>query len=91
MYISKIKMKLGCYNSQLLTEIDEVFVEGCVDPGFYKKATIHDYLKNHPGTIQVKAPPYPDVIPATSIYGEKYVKSAANSYVRDNLLSLPRV
>lgn len=91
MYASKIKMQRGCYNSQNLLEIDEIYLEGCNTPGFYKKEDIHDHLNNYPGTIQVNIWPYPNVVPATSAYGEKYVRSAPNSSQHDNLLSLPRV
>ena len=90
MYATKIKMKQGCYYSQDLTEIDEVYIEDCRTPGFYKKSVLHDHIKEYPGSIQVKIYPFPTIIPAVSIYGEKYVKSTPNSTLRDNLLSLPR-
>ena len=90
MYATKIKMQQGCYNSQSLLEIDSVYIEGCTNPGFFKKATLHNYLKDNPGTIKVKIAPYPEVIPATSPRGEKYVKSAPNDHTYDNLLDLPR-
>ena len=90
MYATKIKMQRGCYYSQSLLEIDEIYIEGCNNPGFFKKAVLHDYLKEHPGAIQVNIYPYPDVVPAVSIHGEKYVRSSPNSSERDNLLSLPR-
>lgn len=90
MYATKIKMKPGCRYSQDLMEIDEIFIEGCQTPGFYKKANVHDFVKNNPRTLFVKIPPYPEVLPATSMYGEKYVRSSPNSTLRDNLLSLPR-
>ena len=90
MYATKIKMQRGCYYSQSLLEIDEIYIEGCDNPGFFKKAVIHDYLKEHPSSIQVKIYPYPNVVPALSINGEKYVRSSPNSNERDNLLSLPR-
>ena len=91
MFATKIKMKSGSYNSDQLTEIDEVYIEGCTNPGFYKKAVLHDYLKNHPGSIKVKISPYPELIPATSANYEKYVRSTPDEYKRDNLLNLPRV
>lgn len=91
MYATKIKMKPGCYSSQDLIEIDEIYIEGCDNPGLFKKADIHDYVKDHPSTIQVKIFPYPNVIPAISSRGEKYVRSTPNEYTHDNLLDLPRV
>ena len=91
MYATQIKMMPGCGNSQKAVEIDEIYVEGCRDPGFYKKAVLHDYLKDNPGTIKVKISPYPDLVPATSARGEKYVRSAPDEYTHDDLLDLPRV
>ena len=90
MYATKIKMQHGCYSSQSLLEIDSIFVEGCTNPGFFKKETLHVFLKRSPGTIQVNIWPYPAVIPATSSKGEKYVRSTPNDYTHDNLLDLPR-
>ena len=91
MYATKIKMMPGCGNSQKAVEIDEIYIEGCKDPGFYKKAVLHDYLKDNPGMIKVKISPYPTLIPATSSRGEKYVRSAPDEYKHDDLLDLPRV
>lgn len=90
MYATRIRMNPGCYNSSSLTEIDSIYIEGCNNPGFFKKAVIHDYLKEEPGMIQVKIWPYPNVIPAISSKGEKYVRSTPNDYMHDNLLDLPR-
>ena len=90
-YATKIKMRTGCRNSKKLTEIDFIYLEGVDRPGFYTKEAIHDYLKVYPGTIKVNISPYPDVIPAVSIYREKFVKSEPNQYGDDNLLCLPRV
>ena len=90
-YATKIKMRTGCRDSQKLTEIDSIYLEGVDKPGVYSKESIHDYLKTYPGTIKVNLRPYPDVIPAVSIYREKYVKSEPNQYGDDNLLCLPRV
>jgi hypothetical protein len=84
-------MRTGCRDSQKLTEIDSIYLEGVDKPGFYAKESIHDYLKTYPGIIKVNLRPYPDVIPAVSIYREKYVKSEPNQYGDDNLLCLPRV
>ena len=88
MYATKIKMMPGCGNSQKAVEIDEIYIEGCKDPGFYKKAVLHDYLKDNPGTIKVKIS---DLVPATSSRGEKYVRSAPDEYTHDDLLDLPRI
>ena len=90
MYAIKIKMKSGCRNSQRLDEIDEIYVEGCTNPGYFKKATLHDYVKEHSDSIRVKIQPYPSLIHATSAKGEKYVKSTPNDNTHDNLLDLPR-
>jgi hypothetical protein len=90
MKVTKIKMKSGCYYSANLIEIDELYVEGCTNPGYFKKAVIHDYLISNPGSICVNKYPYPKITPAVSNNGEKYVKSVPNDYTYDNLLALPR-
>lgn len=90
LYATKIKMRPGSRASQSLTEIDSIYLSGFQSLGFYPKESIHAFLKENPGSIQVGVSPYPTVIPATSIYGEKYVKSTPNAFGRDNLLSLPR-
>lgn len=89
-FATKIHMMDGCYYSNNVEEIDSIYLEGCSNPGFFKKGVLHDYLKENPGTIKVKVSPYPTVVPAVSSRGEKYVKSSPNSYTRDNLLDLPR-
>ena len=90
MYATKIRMQQGHYTSQNLLEIDSIYIEGCKNPGFFKKSVLHDYLNENPGTIKVDIAPYPAVIPATSPKGEKYVRSAPNNHTYDNLLDLPR-
>ena len=83
-------MKPGCGNSNDLLEIDSIYISECANPGFFKKEKLHDYLKKNPGSIQVNIPPYPNVIPAISVNGEKYVRSSPNNSSNDNLLCLPR-
>lgn len=90
MYAMKIKMQQGHYTSQNLLEIDSIYIEGCTNPGFFKKAVLYDHLKKNPGTIKVNISPYPAVVPAISPKGEKYVRSAPNDHTYDNLLDLPR-
>ena len=51
MKATKIKMRPGCRSSQSLLEIDQVYITGCKEPGYYKKEDLHDHLKKHPGTI----------------------------------------
>ena len=87
-FATKIKMKHGCYNSNDLTEIDQVYINGS---GWCDKSYLHDYLKSHPHTIKVNYHPYPYLIPRLSSHYEKYVCSEANYTTKDNLLSLPRV
>lgn len=90
MRATKIRMKSGCYTSMDLTEIDQIYITGCVREGFYPKGNVHDHVKANPGDIFVNIPPYPDLIPATSSRGEKYVRSTPNGTINDNLLRLPR-
>lgn len=91
MKATKIKMKSNTGNSNNLLEIDSIYIEGCDNPGFFNKEAVHDYLVKNNEAIYVDIYPYPKCIPATSYYGEKYVKSAPDNTVRDNLLNLPRV
>lgn len=90
MYAKKIKMQPGCTYSNNTQEIDEIYVDGCNNPGFFKKEVLHDYLKKNPNSIKVNIYPYPDLIPATSSRSEKYVRSEPNDTPNDNLLKLPR-
>ncbi len=91
MLATKIKMKPGCGTSNNFLEIDSIYLTGLPDEDFYKKEIIHNYLIENPGDIQVNIYPYPDLIPATSARGEKYVRSESNNLTQDNLLRLPRV
>jgi hypothetical protein len=82
-------MKRQCTTPTLL-EISDIYVDGSNPSGFFTKETLHDYVKEHPGSIKVFIEPYPALIPVISTSGEKYVKSTPNSSRIDNLLSLPR-
>ncbi|MCM1159838.1 MAG: DUF3892 domain-containing protein [Roseburia sp.] len=90
MKATKIKMKTGCSNSTKTTEIAQIYIEDCTNPGYYAKADIYDHLKVNPNSIYVNLPPYPDLIPALSSNYEKYVRSEPNDTPSDNLLKLPR-
>lgn len=90
MKATKIKMKPSCGSSNDLTEIDQIYIVGAQPDGYYSKATVHDYLKKHPNSVQVNIYPYPDLQPMISSNGEKYVRSEPDSTGRDNLLRLPR-
>lgn len=90
MKATKIKIKSGCANSWKTTEIDQIYIEGCTNPGFFKKADLYDYLKENPNSIYVDIAPYPNLIPASSSNYEKYVRSEPNDTPSDNLLKLPR-
>lgn len=90
MRATKIKMKSGCGTSNNLVEIDSIYIKGCDDERYYKKSSIHDCVKDNPGSIQVDISPYPNLVHAISVNNEKYVKSASNNTTGDNLLNLPR-
>lgn len=90
MYAKKIKMQQGCANSDNAQEIAEIYIDGCNNPGFFPKATLHDHLKQEPNSTKVNISPYPYVVPAISFKGEKYVRSEPNDTPNDNLLNLPR-
>jgi len=83
-------MRMGCFNSDNLLEIDQLYLESATDIGWYKKEAIHNWLKNNPGEITSKSSCGPKLIPCVSKYGEKYVKSEPNNSTKDNLLELPR-
>ncbi len=89
-YATKIKMKSGCASSQSLLEIDEIYLEGDGNSSYYKKDVVHDFVKSNSGAVKVNISPYPEVIPALSTNGEKYVRSSPNWSTSDNLLNLPR-
>lgn len=91
MIATKIKMKTGCEYSAKVTEISEIYIEGCTNPGFFPKSTLHDFVKSNPGSIQVNIYPYPNLIAALSANREKYVRSEPNDTPNDNLLKLPRL
>ncbi len=90
-YATKIKMMPGCSIPHRLVEIDEIFLDGCANPGFFKKADVHDFLKANPHSIKVDIYPNPYLIPATSSLNEKYVRSTPNDSTHDNLLDLPKI
>lgn len=90
MKATKLKMKPGCANSTKTTEIDQIYIDDCTNPGYYKKSVIYDHLKAYPNSIYVAISPYPNLIPALSSTNEKYVRSEPNDTPWDNLLKLPR-
>ena len=90
MKATRIKMKPSCGSSNNLLEIDQIYLEGCQEDGYYYKSAVHDFLKSHPNSIQVNIYPYPDLQPMISQNGEKYVKSEPDYTGKDNLLQLPR-
>ena len=90
MKATRIKMKNGCGNSNSTLEIAEIYLDGCNNPGFFDKGALHDHVKANPGSIQVNISPYPNLVHATSVRGEKYVRSEPNDTPHDNLLKLPR-
>ena len=86
----KIKMKVNCYCSNNLQEIDSIYLSGISNEGYYRKEDIYDYLKQNTKKIYVNIAPYPNLQPVLSKNGEKYVRSIPNSIGTDNLLCLPR-
>ena len=92
MKATKIKMKAGCGTSNNLLEIDSIYLADAKEPNYYKKAAVHDYVKDNPGNIYVDISPFPKLIAVISPApnNEKYVKSKPNATTTDNLLNLPR-
>lgn len=91
MYATKIRMCAGCNDSYKCQDIESIYLEGAKEEKFYDKEVLHNHLKNNPGSIKVKISPYPELVPAVSTKGEKYVRSESNDTTIDNLLKLPRV
>lgn len=83
-------MKTYCNNSLKLEEIKDIKLEGNIEnPGWFSKESIHDFIKEKNGEVNVNIYPYPKLIAVTT-QTEKYVKSTPNNYGYDNLLELPR-
>lgn len=87
---TKIRMKKDCDNSLKLEEIKDIKLEGdLTNPGWFRKESVHDFIKNKNGEVNVNIYPYPKLIAITT-KTERYVKSTPNKYGYDNLLELPR-
>ena len=87
---TKIRMKTYCDNSLKLEEIKDIKLEGdLTNPGWFSKESVHDFIKNKNGVVNVNIYHYPKLIAVTT-QTEKYVKSTPNNYGYDNLLELPR-
>lgn len=87
---TKIRMKTYCDNSLKLEEIKDIKLEGNLEnPGWFSKESVHDFIKEKNGEVNVNIYPYPKLIAVTT-QTEKYVKSTPNNYGYDNLLELPR-
>lgn len=54
MLATKIKMKPGCYYSSNLLEIDQIYITGCENEGYYYKAAVHDAVKKNAGMYSSK-------------------------------------
>ena len=90
-YVTYIKMKDGCKYSNKQDEIDSLYLSGSLsNPGWYKKEEVFNLIKYDSWTIKVNIAPFPVLIPAISINGEKYVKSVSDNTISDNLMGLPR-
>ena len=45
MKATKIKMKPGCSNSTKTTEIDQIYIEGCTNPGYFTIPLLNACIK----------------------------------------------
>lgn len=86
-FATKIKMNYGCRNSKYPEDIDQIYLH---EHGWFKKAILHDYLKEYPKSIVVNIDPYPYLIPAVSSNREKYVRSSPDIWKHDDLMDLPK-
>lgn len=88
--VTKIRMKQYSTNSMKLEEIKDLKLEGNLDnPGWFSKESIHNYIKNNNGVVNVNIYPYPKLVAVTTST-DRYVRSTPNRYGFDNLLELPR-
>ncbi len=86
-----IRLNRGCTSPKSCNDIDQIKIQDDVWGTEWKsKGVVHDMVTNFPRSIQVDRYPYPDLIPARSIYNEKYVRSESNDTENDNLLKLPK-
>lgn len=86
-----ITLKPGCNNPTSTLEIAKIYLTGVGEDGFYLKEAVHDFVKKGHIVYVNIGPHYPKLIAATSLRGEKYVRSEPNDTPHDNLLKLPRV
>ena len=91
-YATKIKMRDK--DKDNLLEISEIYLEDRVNSAnsnWYTRENIHNWLKDNNDTgAKVDISPFPNLVHATSINGDKYVKSEPDKYQKDNLLNVPR-
>ena len=91
MFATAIKMNVGCENSSFCGDIHSIRIKDKNGENFHTKEVVHNHLLSNPGTIQVDIGPYyPNLVPAVSSNGVKYVRSEPNDTPHDNLLSLPK-
>ena len=90
MLVKKIKMKPGCLYSNSLSDIQEIFLTGCLDERFYFSGTICGIVKTNPGSVQVDIESFPDVMAVLDANGREYICSQPDDSGVDFLLRLPR-
>lgn len=88
----KIKLNSGCVSPKSCNDINQIKIrdDSSGITAWKAKAVLYDTVKASPGSIKVDRYPYPDLVPALSKYGEKYVRSEPNDTESDNLLKLPQ-
>ena len=89
MKVTKIRMKPGYGSSDSLLEIEQLYLSGSLE-GYFSKEEAYYLVRANPGSIYVDRSPYPFLLPAVSICGEKYVRSSPDGARSDDLLGLPR-
>lgn len=87
-----IRLNWGCTSPKSCNDISDIKIRDDLwgTEEWKAKAVVHDMVKASPGSIKVNIASYPDLVPATSKNGEKYVRSEPNDSEHDNLLKLPR-
>lgn len=91
MKASKIIFNENSLEGERAPEVQAIYIKGCRHEGVYSKEAVYRYLMRHPQSIQVDISPFPDLIPAVSKSGVRYVRSRPDRTGKDNLLDLPKL
>lgn len=88
MKAQKVRPETSSRNLRSVGEIAEIYIDewDC----FVCKETLHEFLRENPGSIQVDILPFPNLIPGISASGARYVRSKPDRHPQDNLVDLKK-